>query len=336
MIQSMMKRKVSFLGHPEWTDTPWSGRHKPIDHRFYDIGFAYAGVLEEQEKYWFSSDPFLRFNRCNKTISRLYALETELEAVYKSMKVEHGSSLYWVDAEWAETREQAHKSGNAKAAAPNDEAEPPFEFQDIKKAALCLLYWTFHILIAFNVQSVSDEMNAMLTRAENPLDFEPIHPVNARHAIGKPWRRELVSNITRGTPFLLRFEMGTLGPTRAILPLSVCTREIRINPPEEELALRVWKLLYRLVHEKGLNLASSVTAPKRWEDSSKPPIFDCDDYQSSAGTPSSTSGATDSELGGIDFASGALKQEEAARAQGIRAPTSQPPDASEILHPRPR
>ena len=247
MIKSLMARKLSVLGTPEWRTKPWQGQQKPIDVRMYDHGFALAKICEDLERCLGWPETKMKFDFITDCLHRLFTVDSCLEKLFLEMHAELPTPLYWADLRDSSsregTREELVKGAN-------------FEFQSLHVAHICAVRWTIQLLVAASISLLYQRLNQMDFDAHGALG--PAFPPNPRYLKGSEHRIELVGNIVRTMPYMMQPSMGTLGPTRCIFPMSVISNALKRSPIERARFPEVDFFNEQLAVRRGIGLASAV------------------------------------------------------------------------------
>lgn len=243
-----MKRKVSFLGTPEWRTKPWQGSRKNVECRLYDYGFAFAHVLEDMEKcFGWSADSQIKHEFLSESLSRLFDIDASLEQfIPVELHEEFDPPLYWPDLDEASqlgiiTSEIVEKAN--------------YKYQSLRVAALCTMTWALHLLVTSGIVTLTEKLNILDLEGMGRLGTFPPCPQYQR---GSEHRTVLLSNILRSMHYMLQPDMGTVGPARCIFPMSIVSTAVKASPIERAAFPEADYFSDLLINKRKIGLASAV------------------------------------------------------------------------------
>ena len=260
MTLSLLYRKASPLGTPEWCTRPWYQRGKDQDRKdivqkLYDHGFALGALLEEID----NADLMTKdadIEGIQKYLRRCSAMDAKFNLWYQELVRTSDSPVYRLaplndSIELSPTHKYWASLSNADN---NDNNNQPFSFPNLKIANNITLYWALKLVVSSTIARISSSP-AVSSISTPPLVRTTAQRMLTQH--GEVGRLENATNILRSMPFCLRDDMGLLGAQRSLFALRAAFMSLKGTSHAAELDLCAQ--LYRDLHQRrGLQYAKQV------------------------------------------------------------------------------
>ena len=254
MTQSLLSRKASLLGSPEWCMRRWSQKRKDqsgndIFQMLCDHGYALAALLEESDNLDLMNED-ASAEATQKNLRRCSAMAGSLNLWYQDFVRQSDSPTYWLtpfDGLMA-------MNSTVKYWDPVLYKYRPFSFPNFETAKTTIIYWGLKIVVSSHITKVcSITLSAPAFQTATPLKTIA-QQMLVQH--GETVRLENATNIMRSMPYCLKDDMGLMGPQKSLFALRVALLSLEGSQIEES---EMCAQMYRILHQKkGLGYAKQL------------------------------------------------------------------------------